>query len=78
MKKTSVYLSEEEASQLRRLAVREGRPQAELIREGIQRLVADLADQPREFKSLGKGRGGGQPYGGWESDRLFRAVMGRD
>lgn len=72
MKKTSVYLTEEEATSLRRLAVREGRPQAELIREGVQRVINELADEPREFRSLGKGRGGGRPYTPWDAEALYK------
>ena len=77
MKKTSVYLSEDEANDLRRLAVREGRPQAELIREGIRRLVADSAVRGRQFRSLGKGHGGGAGVE-WSSQKLYDAVMGRE
>ena len=72
MKKTSVYLTEEEATSLRRLAVREGRPQAELIREGVQLVIKEFAEQPREFRSLGKGRGGGRPYTPWDSEALYK------
>jgi hypothetical protein len=72
MKKTSVYLTEEEATSLRRLAVREGRPQAELIREGVQRVINDAGEKPREFRSLGKGRGGGRPFTPWDADALYK------
>jgi len=41
MRKTSVYLTDDEAEGLRRLAVREGRPQAELIREGVRKVIAE-------------------------------------
>ena len=76
MKKTSVYLTEEEAGDLRRLAVREGRPQAEIIRDGIRRVITEAA-QKREFRSLGKGRGGGEPSAPWDSGELYDKVMGR-
>lgn len=76
MRKTSVYLTEEEAEGLRRLAVREGRSQAELIREGVQRVIADVGSQPRTFHSLGAGRGRGRKPRRWTSGELYRKAMG--
>ncbi len=76
MKKTSVYLTEEEAADLRRVSVREGRPQAELIREGLQRVIKELGEKPREFRSLGKGRGGGRPYTPWDAQVLYKKRIG--
>jgi Arc/MetJ-type ribon-helix-helix transcriptional regulator len=76
MKKTSVYLTQDEAADLRRLAVREGRSQAELIRDGIRRVIGESGSQAREFKSLGKGRGGGQPYLSWNSQQLYDKAFG--
>lgn len=78
MRKTSVYLSENEADDLRRLAVREGRPQAELIREGIRRVIEESEGQSRQFHSLGKGRGGGRPYESWDSGDVYARVFGND
>jgi len=77
MKKTSVYLTAEEAEGLRRLAVREQRSQADLIREGIRRVIGAGGTQPREFRSLGRGRGGGRPYEKWAADDLYRKAVGR-
>jgi predicted DNA-binding protein len=78
MRKTSVYLTEDEAEGLRRLAVREGRPQAELIREGVGKVIAELDAKPRAFRSLGAGRGGGASKpAAWTSDDLYRKRMGR-
>ena len=77
MRKTSVYLSDDEAEGLRRAALREGRSQAELIREGVRRIVADADSKPRVFRSMGKGHGGGRPYESWTSDELYDKVMGR-
>jgi predicted DNA-binding protein len=37
MRKTSVYLDDEQADRLARLAHAEGRPQAEIVREAISR-----------------------------------------
>ena len=81
MRKTSVYLTTDEAEGLRRRAVREGRSQAELIREGIRRVISDVEAKPRTFRSMGAGRGG-QSAGtkgmapSWSSDELYRKVMG--
>lgn len=77
MRKTSVYLTDDEAESLRRVAVREGRPQAELIREGVRRVVAELDSQRRVFRSLGQGHGGGEPARRWNPDDLYDDVMGR-
>ena len=78
MRKTSVYLTVEEAEGLRRLAVREGRPQAELIREGIRRILGDAINRPREFRSLGIGSSDGRKPRRWTSDELYRKVKGTD
>ena len=69
-------MTQDEAEGLRRLAVREGRPQAELIREGIRRVIADAGEKPRVFRSLGVGRSDGSKQGRWTSDELHRKVMG--
>jgi Arc/MetJ-type ribon-helix-helix transcriptional regulator len=81
MRKTSVYLTVDEAESLRRLSVREGRSQAELIREGIRRVIEEVDAKPRIFRSLGAGRAprakarrSGPPK--WDSDELYRKVMG--
>ena len=76
MRKTSVYLTEEEADGLRRLAVREGRPQAELIREGVQLVIAHVGSKPRTFHSLGAGRSNRRKPARWTSDELYRKAMG--
>ena len=78
MRKTSVYLTDEEAEGLRRLAVREGRAQAELIREGVRRVIAEIETQPRTFRSLAAGRGGraATKAARWTSDELYRKAMG--
>lgn len=77
MRKTSVYLSNEEAERLRLTALREGRPQAELIREGVRRVIDEAQRKPRVFHSMGKGHGGGRPYEPWDADELYKKVMGR-
>ncbi len=75
MKKTSVYLTNDEAEGLQRAARTAGRPQAELIREGIRRVISDT-NRGRTFHSLGKGRGGGRPIERWSSDAVYRKVIG--
>ncbi len=77
MHKTSVYLTVDEAEQLRRAANRTGRSQAQLIREGVRLVTADESPAPRAFRSLGKGRGGGAAYRGWDAEELHRSVTGR-
>jgi hypothetical protein len=77
MRKTSVYLTDEEAEGLRRLAVREGKPQAELIREGVRRVIAEVDAEPRTFRSLGAGRGGGTKPPTRDADELYRKTMGK-
>jgi len=75
MRKTSVYLTDDEAEGLRRLAVREGRPQAELIREGIRHVIAEAEPDARVFRSLGRGHG--PPYEPWTPEEVHAKVMGR-
>lgn len=76
MRKTSVYLTDDEAEGLRRLAVREGRAQAELIREGIRRVISESPAPPRTIRSLGVGRSGGAKPRRWTSEELYRKAMG--
>lgn len=77
MRKTSVYLTDDEAEGLRRLAVREGRAQAELIREGVRRVIADIETKPRTFRSLAAGRcRAATKPARWTSDELYRKAMG--
>jgi len=77
MRKTSVYLTDEEAEGLRQLAVRDGRPQAELIREGVRRVLAEVEAQSRTFRSMGIGRGGRKKPAAWTSDEVHRKAMGK-
>ena len=77
MKKTSVYLSPDEVEGLRRAAVREGRSQAELIREGVRHVIGSSDTKPRVFHSLGRGHGGGHTYEPWDVDAVYRKVMDR-
>jgi hypothetical protein len=76
MRKTSEYVTDDEAEGLRRAAAPEGLPQAQLVREGIRRVIAEVDAKPRTFRSFGQGRGGGQPYVRWASADLYRRTMG--
>lgn len=75
MKKTSVYLSNEQSERLRRLAATTGRSQAELIREGVRLVIAAEEGAERRFRSLGKGHGGGQEYTGWDANDLYASHL---
>lgn len=75
MRKTSVYLTQGEAEGLKRVALLTGQPQAELIREGVRRVIAAAESQPRVFHSMGVGEG--PPYEPWSADELYERVMGR-
>jgi Arc/MetJ-type ribon-helix-helix transcriptional regulator len=59
MKRTTVYLSEEEHDALRRRALETGQSQAELIREGVRRVTGGR--RRRRFASRAIGRGTGDP-----------------
>lgn len=60
MRKTTVYLTDEEAEALRRTAARTGRSQSELIREGVRRVTGRGA---RRFRSMAMGEGTGEAVG---------------
>ena len=82
MRKTSVYLTTDESEGLRRLAVREGRSQAELIREGVRHLIEADQSKPRTFRSMGAGRSGPRAarpgsHTRWTSEEVYGAAMGR-
>ena len=59
MRKTSVYLSDEAAARLARLAELEGRPQAAIIRDAIARYEQPLVGD-RNFEMMGAGAGDGR------------------
>jgi Ribbon-helix-helix protein, copG family len=77
MRKTSVYLADDEAEGLRRVAIRTGRSQAEMIRDGVRRVIAEEESKPRVFHGMGVGRGDGRSYEPWDADELYEKVMGR-
>ncbi|HXF56200.1 MAG TPA: ribbon-helix-helix protein, CopG family [Actinomycetota bacterium] len=72
MRKTSVYLTEEEWEALQRTAAETGRSQSELIREGVRRVTAR---RPRRFRSMGMGEGTGEPVGR-RAEELLAATLG--
>lgn len=75
MRKTTVYLNEDEAEALRQLAVATGASQAELIRGAIRQAVAQLP--PRRFRSLGKGESAGAPTTRWTPADVYDKAFGR-
>jgi len=75
MKKTSVYLSDEEAEGLTALAGATGRSQAELIREGVRRVLTRRAKRP--FHSMGLGQGTRTGTRRWDAGELARHRLGR-
>jgi predicted transcriptional regulator len=58
MRKTSVYLDDEQAKRLTRLAREEGRSQAEILREAVA-TYQPRPSQDRNFALAGSGRGDG-------------------
>lgn len=74
MRKTSVYLSEEEWEALRRAAAETGRSQSELIREGVRRVTTR---KPRRFRSMGMGEGTGERVGRRAEDLLAATLRPR-
>ncbi|MGH7910345.1 MAG: CopG family transcriptional regulator [Candidatus Dormibacteraceae bacterium] len=71
MRKTSVYLTDDDVEALRRAAGSSGRSQAELIRDGVRHIVSEAQPPKRVFRSMGVGHGGGQPYSSWRSRDLL-------
>jgi Arc/MetJ-type ribon-helix-helix transcriptional regulator len=72
MKKTSVYLSDEEANDLRQAALVSGRSQADLVREGVRLVIAENTGRQRRFHSLAMGRGDGRAFARWTAKKLQR------
>ncbi len=73
MRKTTVYLHDEEVEALRQLAAATGLSQAELIRAAIRRAAAQAP--PRRFRSLGKGAGPGGPVVRWNPADLYAKLF---
>jgi hypothetical protein len=75
MHKTTVYIEDSQADRLSRLAAVSGRSQAELIREGLERVLDE--SPPRVFRSMAAGRSGGRAPRRWDADGLQRKVRGK-
>lgn len=56
MRRTQIYLTEEEREALRVLSEREGRPMSELIREAVDRYIARRSESTRK-EALSKAQG---------------------
>ena len=75
MKKTTVYLSDEELGDLRREAAASGKSVAALVREGV-RLVT--RETPRRFASRGIAAGDGTAGGRSFDERLRESLQPRE
>lgn len=75
MHKTTVYIDEAQAERLGRLAHASGRSQAELIREGLERVLDEAP--PRAFHSMGVGRSDGRASRRWDAEGLYRKARGK-
>jgi hypothetical protein len=76
MKKTTVYLSEEEAAALRAAARTTGKSQAELIREGVRRVTLGNRRKKRVFHSMGIADSG-DPTLAERVDEILREEWGK-
>ncbi len=75
MRKTTVYLDTEVALELRRLAVSQGKPQAELIREALERYTRRA--KSRLPKGAGQYRSGRSDVGQRAEELLSEAANSR-
>ncbi|MBA4181221.1 MAG: hypothetical protein C0506_11585 [Anaerolinea sp.] len=71
MKKTSVYLTESEVAILRRLAEREGKSQATVLREALA-AYDEQALPDRDFAFIGSGEGDGRSVADIPEEELMR------
>jgi predicted transcriptional regulator len=71
MRKTSVYLDEEQAERLARLSRQEGRPQAEILREAVA-TYQPKPSQDRNFALAGSGRGDGSSIADVPEEELLK------
>jgi hypothetical protein len=76
MKKTTVYLTDEEVEGLRRVSGETGASQSDLIRRGLDAILGQPPN-PRVFHSLGSGASGGRRPRRWTSDELYDKAFGR-
>jgi Arc/MetJ-type ribon-helix-helix transcriptional regulator len=71
MKKTSVYLREEELLQLKQAAEAEGRSQSEVLREAIRLYTSRRNEPPRTFALARSFRGDGRSMADIPEEELF-------
>jgi hypothetical protein len=71
MKKTSVYLREEELLQLKQAAEAEGRSQSEVLREAIRLYTSRRNGPPRTFALARSFRGDGRSMADIPEEELF-------
>jgi hypothetical protein len=76
MRKTTVYLSEQEAEGLRRVSAETGVSQSDLIRRGLRSVLGDPSG-PRVFHSMGTGASGGGRPRRWTSEEVYDKAFGR-
>jgi hypothetical protein len=76
MKKTSVYLSDDEDEALRQAAEATGVARSDLIREGIRAVVVGQMARPRTFHSMGRGHGGAAKPRRWSAEELYARRRG--
>jgi hypothetical protein len=43
----------------------------------VRHVIAEAGAERRQYRSLGKGKGGGRPYEPWESKELYERLMGK-
>lgn len=71
MRKTSVYLSDEQAERLARLAADEGRSQADIVRDAIDS-YRPAAPKERRLSLVGCAEGDGTPFTQETADELMK------
>lgn len=74
MRKSTVYLNEEEAEALRQLSAATGTSQAELIRAAVRQAVAHPPE--RRFRSLGRGASAAIETPRWSANDLYDKAFG--
>jgi hypothetical protein len=76
MRKTTVYLSDDEVEGLRRVAAETGASQSDLIRRGLRAVLGEPPSS-RVFHSMGKGASGGRRPRRWTSEEVYDKAFGR-
>jgi hypothetical protein len=76
VRKTTVYLSDEEVEGLRRVSAETGASQSDLIRRGLRTVLGEPSTK-RVFHSMGKGASGGGRLRRWTSEELYEKAFGR-